>query len=157
MWKKLEDSVGTRPEFASSQMEDEGLITAYREHLAEKGKFVVGSRVATEGHDQASSPATMETYTDAVKEFSKNAAAFIEQVPRFTKARDSYEQAMKASAELRKVLDAGDESLRTLMAQLEQAANVRVEKPAFDKKKPEPARAETAEAQGRANAAKEFL
>jgi hypothetical protein len=63
---------------------------------------------------------------------------------------------MRASAELRSVLDAGDESLRTLMAQLEQAVNTRVEKPASDRKRPEPARIETTKPEARAYAAKEF-
>jgi hypothetical protein len=86
----------------------------------------------------SSAPVTMATYTDAMSAFTKNATAFIEQIPLFTKARDSYEQAMRVSAELRGVLDAGDESLRSLMAQMEQAINNRVEKStAFDKKKPE--------------------
>ena len=48
MLKKQDDSVGAQPEFASKQMpdstletEDEALIKAYREHLAEKGKSAV--------------------------------------------------------------------------------------------------------------------
>jgi hypothetical protein len=101
-------------------------------------------------------PVSMTTYTDAMNEFTKSATAFIEQIPLFTKARDSYEQAMRASAELRSVLDAGDESLRTLMAQLEQAVNTRVEKPASDKKRPEPARIEITKPEARVYAAKEF-
>jgi hypothetical protein len=102
------------------------------------------------------SSVSMTTYTEAMNEFTKNATAFIEQIPLFSKARDSYEHAMRASAELRNVLDAGDESLRTLMAQLEQAVNVRVEKPGFDRKKPEPARVETTKAEARIYAAKDF-
>ena len=84
----------------------------------------------------------MTTYTEAMNEFTKNATAFIEHLPLLTKARDAYDQAMRASAEVRKVLDGGEENLRTLMTQLEQAINVHVVKPAPDKKKPEPGRAE---------------
>jgi hypothetical protein len=150
MLKKQDDAVGTQPEFASRQMpdstlatEDEALIKAYREHLADKGKSAVGpQKVFTEGQDQPSPPVTMATYTEAVNEFTKNAAAFIEQLPLLTKARDAYEQAMRASAELRKVLDAGEENLRTFMSQLEQVVNVHVAKPAPDKKKPEPVKVE---------------
>jgi hypothetical protein len=47
---------------------------------------------------------------------------------------------MRASAELRKVLDAGEENLRTFMTELEQVVNVDVGKPVPDKKKPEPFR-----------------
>ena len=147
MLKKQDDAVGAQPEFASKQIpdstlatEDEALIKAYREHLAEKGKFAVGPH--KEGHDQPSPPVTMATYTEAVNEFTKNATAFIEQLPLLTKARDAYEQAMRASAELRKVLDAGEENLRTFMTQLEQVVNVHVGQPAPNKKKPEPVKVE---------------
>jgi hypothetical protein len=92
--------------------------------------------------DQPSSSATMTTYTEAVNEFTKNATAFIEQLPLLTKARDAYEQAMRASAGLREVLDAGQENLRTLVTQLEQAVNVYGVKPAPDKKNPQPAKVE---------------
>ena len=91
---------------------------------------------------QPSSLATMTTYTEAVNEFTKNATAFIEQLPLLTKARDSYEQAMRARAELREVLDAGEKNLRTLVTQLEQAVNVYGVKPAPDKKNPQPAKVE---------------
>ena len=112
-------------------------------HLAEKGKSAVGpQKVFTEGQDQTSPPVTMATYTKVVNEFTKNATAFIEHLPLLTKARDEYEQAMRASAELRKVLDAGEENLRTFMTQLEQVVNVHVGKPVPDKKKPEPAKVE---------------
>jgi hypothetical protein len=77
-----------------------------------------------------------------VNEFTKNATAFIEQLPLLTKARDSYEQAMRARAELREVLDAGEKNLRTLVTQLEQAVNVYGVKPAPDKKNPQPAKVE---------------
>ena len=150
MLKKQDDAVGTQPEFASKEIpgstletEDEALIKAYREQLAEKGKSAVGpQKVFTEGYDQALPPVTMATYTEAVNDFTKNATAFIEQLPLLTKARDAYEHAMRASAELRKVLDAGEENLRTFMTQLEQVVNVHVGKAVPDKKKPEPVKVE---------------
>ena len=92
--------------------------------------------------DQPSSSAAMTTYTEALNEFTKNATEFIEQLPLLTKARDAYEQAMRASAELREVLDAGEKNLRTLVTQLEQAVNVYGVKPAPDKKSPQPAKVE---------------
>jgi hypothetical protein len=146
MWKKQD----AQPEFASTQTPDstlesdgEALIKAYREHLADKGKSAVGpQKVFTEGYEQPLPPATMATYTEAVNEFTKNATAFIEQLPLLTKARDAYQHAMRASAELRKVLDAGEENLRTFMTQLEQVVNVHVGQPVPDKKKPEPVKVE---------------
>lgn len=142
MWKKQDDAVDAQPEFASKQMPEmtlesasETLIEAYRNRQAEKAKFAVGSQEVVAG--QRLPPTTMATYSEAVNEFTKNANAFIEQLPLLSKARDAYEQAMRASAELRTVLDAGEENLRTLMTHLEQVVN-----PAPDKKKPEPAKVE---------------
>jgi hypothetical protein len=63
---------------------------------------------------------------------------------------------MRASAELRSVLDAGDESLRTLIPQFEQAVNNRVEKAAFDKKKPELVKVDAAKAESRTLAVNEL-
>jgi hypothetical protein len=79
----------------------------------------------------------MATHTEAVNEFTRNATAFIEHLPLLAKARESYEQAMKVSADLRKVLDVGEESVRSLMTELEQVLN-----PTPDKKKPEPMKVE---------------
>lgn len=84
----------------------------------------------------------MATYTEALNEFAKSATAFIEQLPLLTRARDAYERAVKASAEMRKVLDTGEENLQTLMNQLEQAVNVHGVKPATDRKRPELAKVE---------------
>jgi hypothetical protein len=84
----------------------------------------------------------MSTYTGAVENFRKSATAFMQHVDLLSQARDAYQQAMTASAELRAVLDAGDENLRTLMAQLEQALNLHLSRPALDRKKPEPVKAE---------------
>jgi flagellar biosynthesis chaperone FliJ len=80
----------------------------------------------------------MATYMDAVEEFRESATAFIQHLNLLAQAREAYEQAMTASAELRSVLDAGDENLRMLMTQLEQALDLHTGKPALDKKKPEP-------------------
>jgi hypothetical protein len=148
MWKKQDDAVGAQPDFASKQTPDleslgAALIESLNDNRYEKGNFAVGpQKVLAEDHHQPSSSPTMTTYTEAVNEFIKNATAFIEQLPLLTKARDAYEQAMRASAELRKVLDAGEENLRTLMTQLEQGVNVHGVKPAPDKKNPEPAKVE---------------
>ena len=85
----------------------------------------------------------MTTYMDAVEEFRESATAFIQNLNLLAQAREAYQQAMTASAELRSVLDAGDQNLRTLMAQLEQALDLHTTRPALDsKKKPETAKAD---------------
>lgn len=84
----------------------------------------------------------MATYTDAVEEFRESATAFIQNLNLLAQAREAYQQAMTASAELRSVLDAGDQNLRTLMTQLEQALDLHTTRPALDKKKPEPVKVE---------------
>jgi|SRR5271167_857353 len=84
----------------------------------------------------------MATYVDAVEEFRESATAFIQHLNLLAQARDAYQQAMTASAELRAVLDSGDENLRTLMTQLEQALDLHTGTPVSDKKKPEPVKVE---------------
>lgn len=151
MWKKQDDAMGSPLELGSKQMPEwpsdsvsEALLEVYLNSQAEKGKSTAGPQrvLPAEVHHQPSTPTTMEAYTEAVNEFTKNATAFIEQLPLLTKARDAYDQAMKASAELRKVLDAGEEDLRALMTQLAEVLNDHVVKPAPDKKKPELAKLE---------------
>jgi flagellar biosynthesis chaperone FliJ len=90
----------------------------------------------------------MATYMDAVEEFRESATAFIQQLNLLAQARDAYQQAMTASAELRAVLDTGDENLRTLMSQLDQALDLHTGKPALDKKRPEPAKVEAVKPNG---------
>jgi hypothetical protein len=90
----------------------------------------------------------MATYMDAVEEFRESATAFIQHLNLLAQTRESYRQAMTASAELRSVLDAGDENLRTLMTQLERALDLRIGQAAFDKKKPEPVRVEAIKTSG---------
>jgi hypothetical protein len=146
MWKKPDDAVDAQPKIATEPTPDlNSLGAVLMESLIEreKGNVAVGSqKVLAEDHQRPSSSATMTTYTEAMSEFTKNATAFIEQLPLLTKARDAYEQAMKASAGLREVLDAGEENLRTLMTQLEQGVNVLGIRPAPDKKSPQPANVE---------------
>jgi exonuclease VII small subunit len=67
---------------------------------------------------------TLTAYTEAVEEFSSSTAEFLSHIPLLTNARDAYQRAMAVSTQLRKVLDAGDETLRTVMDQLNQAVKV---------------------------------
>jgi hypothetical protein len=126
MLKKQDDAVSTQPEFASDQTPDlaligDALVESLMKDEFKEGNFeVVPQEVLSEDHSQRLPSPTLERYTDAVNEFTRNATAFIEQLPLLTKAWGAYEEAMRASAEMRKVLDAGEENLRTLMARLEQ-------------------------------------
>jgi hypothetical protein len=148
MWKKQDDAMGAQPDFASKERPDlaslgDALVESLVNDQFKKGNFaVVPQKVLAEDHHEPSSSSTMTTYIGAVNEFTRNATAFIEQLPFLTKARDAYEQAMRASAELRKVLDTGEENLRTLMTQLEQGVSIQRVNLAPDKKNPEPAKVE---------------
>jgi hypothetical protein len=158
MWKNQDDATAKRLEFSSKKPEapseeplGEELIEGYvNDTQSETGKSMAGPpRILAEPH-QPSVPATsitpypanMAAYTEAVNEFTKNATAFIEQLPLLSKAREAYDRAMKASAELRKVLDNGDEDLRALMTQLAQVLDGQVARPIPEKKKPELAKRE---------------
>ncbi|MGC2369362.1 MAG: hypothetical protein WA474_09885 [Candidatus Sulfotelmatobacter sp.] len=111
----------------------ETLIEVHRNRNPEKPDSAVGpQKVPT---SQPSVPTTMAMYSEAVDEFTKNAGVLMEQLPLLSKARDAYEQAMKASAELRRELDAGDEHLRSVMSHLEEALDADP-----DRKEPEPAK-----------------
>jgi hypothetical protein len=138
MWKNVNNGVATQPEFASQPA---------HKTLPSADKLLnetpVGLQAVSENEGALSTTTTMTTYAEAVNEFTKNATACIGFLPLISKARDGYEQATRASVELRKVLDAGEENLRTVMAQLEQAINVHVPKSVGDGKKPEPAKVET--------------
>ena len=144
MWKKQDDAMRAQPE-SDSELESLGdaLIESLMDSRLEKRDSAVGPRkVLAEGHQPSSSSPTMTTYTEALNEFTKNATAFIEHLPLLTKARGAYQEAIRASTEMRKVLDASDENLRTLMTQLEQRVNLQELKSATDKKTPEPAKLE---------------
>jgi hypothetical protein len=148
MSKQQDDAVGAHPEFPSKQTPDlaslgDAPVESLMNDRFKKGNFaVVPQKVLPEDPNLPLPTPTMKTYTEAVAEFTKNATAFIEQLPLLTKARGAYGEAMRASAEMRKVLDAGDENLRTLMTQLEQRVNLHEVKSTTDKKSPEPAKVE---------------
>jgi hypothetical protein len=148
MWKKQDDAEGTQPEFPSKQSPDmaslgDALAKSLTNDPLQKGEFaVVSHKVLTEDSHLPLPSTTMKTYTEAVNEFTKNATAFIEQLPLLTKARDAYEEAMRASTEMRKVLDASDGNLRTLLSQMEQRTDRQQLESANDKRPPESAKVE---------------
>jgi hypothetical protein len=84
----------------------------------------------------------MATYVDAADEFARSAKEFLQHVNLLARAWNAYQQAMAASAELRSVLDSGDETLRALMAQLDQAVGTPFGKPVPSEKKLEALKAE---------------
>jgi exonuclease VII small subunit len=88
-------------------------------------------------------PGAMAAYRESVDEFSKHATEFLEHIPTLTKAREAYQRAMTVSAELRSILDTGDETMKSLMGQLEQAVNMQLGKVTTERKRPEPAKVES--------------
>jgi len=144
MWKNKDDAPSMPPEFDSKQMsESPSEMEGVGVYLDNRSEQVGPQRVFAEA--QPSTPVSMAAYTEAVNEFTRNATAFIEHVPLLTKARDAYDKAMKANAEVRKVLDKGEEDLRALMNHLIQMLNSNVVMVAPDKKRPEPTQLETQE------------
>jgi hypothetical protein len=89
---------------------------------------------------------TWAIYAEAMNRFTKSATAFMEHAHLLTEARDAYEEAMAASTALRKSLDAGDQTLRSLRAQLAQVVYDHLDEPALDRKKPELVKAESTKA-----------
>jgi hypothetical protein len=142
MWKKQDDAEGARRDAAKLLGDALGESSSINDDFPKRNFAVASEKVFTEDSNQPLPSPTMNTYTEAVKEFTMNATAFIEQLPLLTKARGAYEEAMRISTEMRKALDASDENLRNLMTQLEQRINLQELKSATEKKPPEPAKVE---------------
>jgi hypothetical protein len=148
MWKMQDDVEAAEPGKASPSTQRPDFLShgdalgnpVMNEDFQQGDSSVVSRKAFTEDSDQPASRA-MKKYTEAVTEFTNNATAFIEHLPLLTKARDAYQEAMRASTEMRTALDASDGNLRVLMTQLEQRINLRELKPA-NKKPPEAAKVE---------------
>jgi hypothetical protein len=130
MWKKIEDADTWKKE-----MED-----ADDWRVIQQGKVDETKKENEAGTQRL--PGSMKTYSEAVDEFSKHTSEFLACIPLLIKARDAYQRAMAVSAEVRSMLDAGDGTLRTLMAQLEDAVAIHLGKTPSDRKKPESVKAE---------------
>jgi hypothetical protein len=163
MWNKQDDAARTQPDLVANDLDSndtpdlaslgDALIRPLMDDQLKKGSFPApSSTVSGETHPLSaqalppqvpllSSP-TMKTYTEATSEFAQHASALMEHLPRLAKARAAYEEALRASAEMRKLLDAGDEKIRTLMSQLEQGISAHNLKPFAEKKIPEPTKIE---------------
>jgi len=83
-------------------------------------------------------------YAEAMNKFTRSATAFIEQVHLLTEARTAYQEAMAVGTELRNRLDAGDRTLRGLMAQLEQVVSAHLGEAPLNGMKPELVKGENA-------------
>ena len=90
----------------------------------------------------------LRAYEEAVREFSASATEFLKHIPLLTKARDAYHRAIVVSAQVRDILDRGDETLRNFMAQMEQAVNFQPDNAGSDETRPEAVKAETNKASG---------
>ena len=139
MWKKLDNLASPRTDASANESLDANLTgegaelqddpwqigNSDREELEGGSEFAgVSEKSVPQAVAEQAPPVTLGAYTEAVTKFTKSASAFIEHLPLLADARRAYEEASRASAELRRVLDAGDENLRALMAHLEQMANV---------------------------------
>jgi hypothetical protein len=89
-----------------------------------------------ESRDTQPTP-TLAMYAEAMSRFRGSAGAFMEHVHLLTEARAAYREAIAVGTEIRNKLDAGEQTLISLMAQLEQVANHHLSEPALDRKKPE--------------------
>lgn len=149
MWKKQDDAGSTPLEVGSTQPAREfpealvEMVIGVRDNDREKlGSESILQMEGAQSQQQPVSSPSMTTYTDALNKFIKNATEFIEQLPLLSEARDAYVQAMKASKELRQVLDSGDENLRTLMIRMEQMVNIHIVKSDVERKKPDVSKVE---------------
>ena len=91
---------------------------------------------------------SMATYTDAMNKFTQAATAFMDHVHLLTEARDAYQTAITASTSLRTSLDAGDQTLRSLMTQMEQVVNAHLGEAILERKKPEALKVEAIRTNG---------
>lgn len=85
---------------------------------------------------------TLAMYAEAMNKFNRSARAFMEQVHLLTEARIAYQEAMSVGTELRNRLDAGDQTLRSLMTKLENIVQDHLSGTVPDRKKPELVRSE---------------
>src|SRR6478672_10220438 len=117
MWNKQDDAEGAQPPSTSEQQSDAAKLLgdalsqspSINDDFQKRNFAVSAAKVLAEHSNQPLTSPTMTTYTEAVKEFTTNATALIEHLPLLTKARAAYEEAMRASTEMRKALDTSDE------------------------------------------------
>ena len=96
--------------------------------------------------NQPISADTVTAYEQAMKEFATSATEFLQHIQLLTKAREAYQRAVTISSQLRGTLDKGDEILRNLMAQVDQAVNAQRGQEAPNENKSEATNVETSKA-----------
>jgi len=99
-----------------------------------------------EEESQPVSADTVTAYEQAMKEFATSATEFLQHIQLLTKAREAYQRAVTISSQLRGTLDKGDEILRNLMAQVDQAVNSQRGQEVPNENKPEATKVETSKA-----------
>ncbi|MGA7622180.1 MAG: hypothetical protein WCA91_01250, partial [Candidatus Acidiferrales bacterium] len=88
----------------------------------------------------------LAAYEEALKDFSASATEFLKYIRLLTKARDAYQRAIKASTQLREILDGGDETVRNFMTQIQEAVTFQTGDTSPDERKPEAVKIETIKA-----------
>jgi hypothetical protein len=96
----------------------------------------------------------LSAYVSAAEMFRSSAARFIQHLHHLVQARDLFQQAITASAELRVKLDAGDNNLQKLMTQMEHELDIPTRKPSPDEQEADTVEQEFAE---RRSVQKRFL
>ncbi len=91
--------------------------------------------VTTKGGIKSGLATNWAMYADAVDRFTRCVGAFMEHLHLLTDARNAYQEAMAASLALHSTLEAGDQTLESLRAELERLVNP--EQPKTAGKKPE--------------------
>jgi hypothetical protein len=80
---------------------------------------------------------TLTMYPEAMNKFSRSATAFMEHMHLVIEARTAYQEAISVGAALLDRLNAGDQTMRSLMTQLDQVIKDHLgDKPNLDRKKP---------------------
>jgi hypothetical protein len=149
MWKKQDDAVDRPLEASATDLADLSpaalveMVTGVRDNEREKLKSEAKQMERAELQMPPVSLPSMTTYTDALNKFTKSSTEFIEHLPVLSEARDAYLQAMKASKELRQVLDSGDANLRALMIRMEKMINIYIFESGGERKKPEASKVES--------------
>ena len=164
MWKQQGNALNAQPEFGSKKLLEkleslgDALIESLTNNRSKNGNLEIGTQTfVTEDRKQPTSLPAVTIYTAAIDEFNQSATAFIDHLPLLVRVRNAYEKALTASAELRTILDAGDEKIKTLMSQLEQGVKNGV-KPPPDKNNSKTAKVETiGRSQESINRASQFL
>src|SRR5256885_14327876 len=127
MWKKLDNFASPRTDATANESLDANLTgegaglqddpwqigNSEREELEGGPEFDgVSEKSVPQAVAEQAPPVTLGAYTGAVTKVTKSAHTFSEHLPHVADARRAYGETSRASGELRRVLDAGDENLR---------------------------------------------